>query len=353
VQTSTEHHAAEELSGDLQEPPTQPAPKRSKPFPAWVSFLIAANGLLMLGISLVYWKPQLLRYIHLAPPAPVEVAPSPEVPVVEAAPPTRSQLTYEQWLTVLGKEAKATAQHPPDRLTVLLGDSLSLWFPPELLPADRAWLNQGISGESSTGLSKRLNLLDGLEPQTIFVMVGVNDLIKGGPDAQVVQNLKQMVQTLKQQHPKSELVLQSLLPHGDGTLVTVGTAEDREGLLKVSNERIYQLNQKISAVAAESEVRYLDLYPLFVDGEGVLRSELSTDGLHLNRQGYWVWRSALQTFSQLALKPPEPKSAPPKAEASAEASPAAPAEVPQNVAPDAKPPAAPAETQALEKPPTN
>jgi lysophospholipase L1-like esterase len=214
---------------------------------------------------------------------------------------------------VLGKEAKAVAQHPPDRLTVLLGDSLSLWFPPELLPADRAWLNQGISGESAIGLNKRLNLLDGLEPQTILVMVGVNDLFKGAPDAQLVQSLKQLVQTLKQQHPKSELVLQSLLPHSDGTM----TIADRDLVLKVSNERIYQLNQKIKAVAAEAEVQYLDLYPLFVDGDGLLRAELSTDGLHLNRQGYLVWRSALQTFSQLALKQPEPKAAKPAAESAA------------------------------------
>lgn len=350
MQTSTKRPAAEELSGDLQDQPSSP-PAAQKPFPAWVSFLIAINGLLLLGVSLVYWKPQLLRYIHLAPPAPIA---SPEA-AVEAAPPTRSQLTYEQWLDVLGKEAKAVAQHPPDRLTVLLGDSLSLWFPPELLPSDRAWLNQGISGESSTGLNKRLNRLDGLEPQTILIMVGINDLIKGAPDAQVVQNLKQTIQTLKQQHPKSELVLQSLLPHGDGTMTTIVNAEDREGLLKVSNERIYQLNQKLSALAAESEVRYLDLYPLFVDIDGLLRAELSTDGLHLNRQGYWVWRSALQTFSQLALKPPQLKAAPPKAEASAtEASSAESVDAPKNAAPDAKPPAeAAVETKAPEKTPTN
>jgi len=47
---------------------------------------------------------------------------------------------------------------------------------------------------------------------------------------------------------------------------------------------------------------YLDLYPMFSDAEGNLQTELSTDGLHLNEQGYLVWRSALQLFGQIQLK---------------------------------------------------
>ena len=38
------------------------------------------------------------------------------------------------------------------------------------------------------------------------------------------------------------------------------------------------------------------------DKEGNLKPELSTDGLHLNQQGYLVWSSGLKLFNQLYLE---------------------------------------------------
>jgi lysophospholipase L1-like esterase len=174
-------------------------------------------------------------------------------------------------------------------------------------------------------LLKRLNLLADLKPQTIVVMVGVNDLIKGNADETVITNYQKLIDELKAQHPKAEIVMQSLLPHG-GDRVTV---DDREQVLKVSNERIVQINRKLKDLAVQREVKFLDLHPVFVDAEGLLRSDLSTDGLHLNNQGYTSWQAALQTFDQLALQQPTAKpdavkgdeAAPVEAEAAAEATP--------------------------------
>jgi hypothetical protein len=58
--------------------------------------------------------------------------------------------THEQWKRLLEQEAKAVAKgQGANRLAVLLGDSLSMWFPLEGLPSGQLWLNQGISGENS------------------------------------------------------------------------------------------------------------------------------------------------------------------------------------------------------------
>ncbi|MBD2326444.1 GDSL-type esterase/lipase family protein [Alkalinema sp. FACHB-956] len=292
-----------------QSPQTQPAPDQRQPVPPrkgvplWAAFSIAINGLVLLAVSLVVWKPQLLTLLPIPQPNAAPIS-SPDPNATAAPDPAeagnRQQLSYEQWLEILQKEASAIAKKTPDRLTVLLGDSLSLWFPTELLPSDRTWLNQGISGENSAGLLKRLNFLDETKPQTIFLMVGVNDLIKGVPADQVVANLRQTVQTLKEKHPSTEIVLQALLPHG-GERATV---TDREAVLKVSNEQIFKLNQQIAAIAQEEQVFFLNLYPLFADSDGLLRQDLSTDGLHLNREGYNVWRTALTVFSQTKLAQP-------------------------------------------------
>jgi lysophospholipase L1-like esterase len=287
----------------IQEPPTT-IESAVKHLPWWASLSIALNGLLLLSLALAYWKPALFGLTPSAAPVAAEAVT--ETPEAQASPQldtNRKSMPYEEWLPILAQEAKVVAKSKPDRLTVLLGDSLSLWFPTELLPPNRSWLNQGISGESAAGLLKRLNLLDEVQPQTILIMVGVNDLIKGAADEQVLENHRNIIQNLKQKHPNSEIVMQSLLPHGGDRL----TVENRDQVLQVSNERIYQLNQKLKALASQSEVQFLNLHSLFVDEDGLLPEMLSTDGLHLNAEGYRIWRSALQVFDQTTLKQPEAK----------------------------------------------
>lgn len=206
----------------------------------------------------------------------------------------RHQLNYQQWLEILQQEAKATTEQNPQNLSILAGDSISLWFPVELLPEDRHWLNQGISGETSTGLLKRLDIFDRTKPEVIFVMIGINDLIRGESDEVILDNQRQIMRYLRKAHPTAQVVVQSILPHG----AEATTWEGRDKLLAIPNSRISQLNQQLQRIATKRGVKYLNLYPLFANQQGNLRPELSTDGLHLSPAGYLVWRTALQIYSQ-------------------------------------------------------
>ncbi|HEY9612561.1 GDSL-type esterase/lipase family protein, partial [Allocoleopsis sp.] len=81
------------------------------------------------------------------------------------------------------------------------------------------------------------------------------------------------------------------------------TWEGRDRLLAIPNRRIRDLNERLRAIAKEENVTYLDLYPLFADADGNMKTELSSDGLHLNPQGYLVWRNALLVLDQFVLEP--------------------------------------------------
>ncbi|MBW4579066.1 MAG: lysophospholipase [Tildeniella nuda ZEHNDER 1965/U140] len=220
----------------------------------------------------------------------------------------RRQLTYEQWVSLLGQEAKVAAESHPKQLTILAGDSLSLWFPPELLPTENVWLNQGISGETSIGLLRRLKLFDQTQPDTVFVMIGINDLIRGSNGETLLANYREIVLHLKAAHPQAQIVVQSILPHAGSRLLRSPVISASQGgysavpwespLALVSNNDIQKLNQALAAIAAEADVDYLELYPYFTDSNGDLSAELSTDGLHLSVKGYQVWRSRLQTYAQ-------------------------------------------------------
>lgn len=206
--------------------------------------------------------------------------------------------SYEQWLEVLAADAKTMAAKNPEHLTVLLGDSLSLWFPGELMPGRRVWINQSISGERTEGLLKRLDFLDDNEVEAVFVMIGINDLIWGKTDEEILANYKEIVRRLKAEHPETQIVVQSILPHGGEQ----STWESRDKLEALGSDRIMNMNNALKQIATANKAYYLDLYPIFVTGDGTLRNDLTTDGLHLNRQGYLVWRSAIALYAQLELQ---------------------------------------------------
>ncbi|MBU7586575.1 MAG: G-D-S-L family lipolytic protein [Nostoc sp. TH1S01] len=192
----------------------------------------------------------------------------------------QSQLTYEDWKSLLALEAKAvTKGQGNNHLSIMLGDSLSLWFPPEKLPSGKLWLNQGISGDTSGGILKRLGAFSSTRPEVIYIMAGINDLRKGLKDEIILQNHRQIIHSLRQAHPKTEIIVQSILP---------------TSLPTISNSRIRRINNQLAIIAKQEGANYLNIHDWFTDSEGNLRLELTTDGLHLSQEGYDVWRSALE-----------------------------------------------------------
>lgn len=192
----------------------------------------------------------------------------------------RQQPTHQQWQKLVALEASAVAKgQGQNRLNVLLGDSLCLWFPSQMLPEGKLWLNQGISGERTEHILKRLSAFAQTRPETIYVMAGINDLRYGASDATILNNTRSILRQLRQNHPDSQIVIQSILPTRWASL---------------PSDRISRLNQQIYALAQQEGAIYLDIFSFFLDGQGMMRTELTTDGLHLSEEGYRVWQSALQ-----------------------------------------------------------
>lgn len=268
--------------------------RRLESVPLWVILSLVLNGLLFITVLVLFRQIQRpdSRVLSAANAFAAEGQPAPTLG-------ERRTLDYQQWVALLAAEATAAAQADLPRQTVLLGDSITLWFPSSLLPGRRTWLNQAISGENSSGLLNRVALLDQNSVESVFIMIGINDLIWGGSDAEVIGNLRAIVNRLKAQHPQAQIVVQSILPHGGPS----ATWEGRDRLLALPPERIVAVNAQLKQIAADAGAEYLDLYPLFVNGEGYLRPDLSTDGLHLNANGYLVWRSALALYNETDYGP--------------------------------------------------
>jgi len=189
------------------------------------------------------------------------------------------QPSYGQWRQLLALEARAVAGgQGNNRLAVMVGDSLSLWFPSDRLPTDQLWLNQAISGETTRQILYRLSDFSRTRPSVIYLMAGVNDLKQGVNDNEILWNLRQIMTRLRVTHPQANLVVQSILP----TRVP-----------HIPNARIVSLNRRIASLASQEGAIFLNLHALMVGQDGNLRPELTTDGLHLSQVGYEVWQWGL------------------------------------------------------------
>ncbi len=196
----------------------------------------------------------------------------------------KPKLTYQDWKRLLALEARAiTRGQGNNRLSIMLGDSLSLWFPTNGLPNGKLWLNQGISGDTSTGILTRLSAFSATKPEAIYIMAGVNDLRKGTSDKVILSNHRRIVRRLKITHPNSHIIIQSILP----------TRRP-----KIPNTRIRNLNGQLARIAKEEKVNYVNIHKWFTDFEGDLRQELTTDGLHLSLNGYEVWQAAIEQIEK-------------------------------------------------------
>ncbi|ERT04720.1 GDSL-like Lipase/Acylhydrolase family protein [Lyngbya aestuarii BL J] len=203
----------------------------------------------------------------------------------------------KDWIQIFQEEAQLikaviTSQSHSTRLAVLLGDSLSMWFPTALLPEGRFWLNQGISGDTTGGILKRLSALDAVEPNEIYILAGINDLKLKTPVPVILKNYQRILQELKNKHPHSQLFVQSLFP----------TSLPSQFLsFTIPNTQINQFNHELKQLAQQENTNYLDFHSRFANPSGNLHSELTTDGLHLTPAGYQVWQFALtQTESRFA-----------------------------------------------------
>jgi lysophospholipase L1-like esterase len=194
------------------------------------------------------------------------------------------QPTYEQWRRLIRNESRSITRsivRPNARpVAVMLGDSLMQWFPNDRLPGAVTWLNQGISGETTRGILARASDSDSAQPRTIYIMAGVNDIKSGISDREIIQNLSQTIQRLRDRNPNAQIVLQSILP-----------TRSRQ----IQNDRIAHLNRSLLMMAEGLSVHYLDVHQYFAASDGYLRSDLTTDGIHLSETGYAVWQSALES----------------------------------------------------------
>ena len=170
---------------------------------------------------------------------------------------------------------------------VFLGDSITEGGPwEEIFPGVRV-RNRGVGGDTSAGVLARLDQVTRGQPEKVFLLIGTNDLFLGASEDEIVANIEEILDRLKQESPDTEVYLQSVLPRAASY-----------------RSRVEALNARLAEVAGERGCAWVDLYSHFVDpNTGAIREELSNDSLHLLGPGYVLWRDQIDGLVRAGAEP--------------------------------------------------
>ena len=145
----------------------------------------------------------------------------------------------------------------------------------------------------------KMPLLDAMAKQEfdkIYVMLGVNELGWNGTEIYHNQYAK-LIDRLRDDHPDSLVVLQTLIPV---------SAKQEAKKSYVNNTRIAAYNEVIRQLAEEKQCPYVDVAAAMTDEQGCLRSDWTSDGVHLNTKGCQAWLEYLRTHPVGEIPESEP-----------------------------------------------
>jgi lysophospholipase L1-like esterase len=185
---------------------------------------------------------------------------------------------------VLDRHAVFEAYAPSSPPVIFLGDSMIQRFDLSCFNDARV-LNFGINGDHTSTLLARLDAVARKSPEKIFLMIGTNDAVVGVPELETHANLRAIINRLRRDSPGARLFVHSVLP----TAGVSGAFTSNDDILR----RISSLNRHAAELCVGVDAEFVDMVPSFRTEEGELRPDLTTDGVHLNAEGYAVWHSLI------------------------------------------------------------
>ncbi len=194
------------------------------------------------------------------------------------------RLMYEPRLRSFAREPL----QPGD--VVFLGDSITQMAKWDRLFPNVAVANRGISGDTTDGLLARVAEIAGARPSKVFILIGTNDLSVGKrSDEEIVANVVAVVDAIRADTPTAAIHVQSIMPRR-----------------RRWRARVERVNAALEPAVTARGAAWIDLWPVFDDGTGQLRGELTFDRLHPRRRGTEEWADHLRPWVERATPPASP-----------------------------------------------
>ncbi|PRD52732.1 GDSL-type esterase/lipase family protein [Sphingobacterium gobiense] len=188
--------------------------------------------------------------------------------------------TYNNWYYE-GREKLYQALKEKAYHVIFFGNSITERGPwQELLGREYKVGNRGIGGDNTFGMKARIADVVASKPKKIFLMMGINDVGRGLPLEWSLRNYEAIIKIIQKKSSGTQIYLQSTLPLNEKML--------KYDYLFGKENLVRDLNEGILALAKKYDLIYVDVKEALADGY-VLKTEYTTDGIHLNTDAYIRW----------------------------------------------------------------
>jgi len=162
---------------------------------------------------------------------------------------------------------------------VMVGDSITDGAEWHEMFENASIVNRGISGDTAEGILNRIDSIISTGAKKAFIMVGINDLNGSVSVNNIYLSYELIIKKLKQAN---------ITPYIQSTIYA---GERLSGL----NSSISSLNEKLKELARKKGLVYINLNK-GLSSDGLLNKKYTKDDVHLNGQGYLVWKNLISPY---------------------------------------------------------
>lgn len=192
------------------------------------------------------------------------------------------------------------ALEPPrsgEKRVVFLGDSITdRWDLKRSFP-DKSYINRGIGSQVTAQMVLRFQQdVVALHPRVVVILAGVND-VQGFLQRETVETIEQNYTAMADMADRHGIavVFGSLLP------VNNYTEQAKDVLSERDPAELRALNDWLKGFCAGRGYAYADYYSALVDDKGLMKRDLTIDGIHPLRAGYAVMAPIAEAAIEQAL----------------------------------------------------
>jgi lysophospholipase L1-like esterase len=191
---------------------------------------------------------------------------------------------YGQLARYHDDDANLAAPAADEQRVVFFGDSITdIWKLDDSFPG-KHYINRGIGGQTTPQMLVRFrpDVIE-LKPAVVVVLAGTND-IAGNTGDETLEQIEGDYATMAELAKANGIrpVFASVMPINNYNPTAL------RFFLQRSPEKILALNVWLKNYCADQGLVYLDYFSAMVDERGMLKAELTGDGLHPNAAGFAV-----------------------------------------------------------------
>ena len=165
---------------------------------------------------------------------------------------------------------------------VMIGDSITDDAEWNELFSNISILNRGIAGDTTKGVLNRMDYIYSTNAKKAFIMIGVNDLGKNVSMDEIYSNYEKIVSQLKEH---------GIMPYIQSVLF-LGEKHANK------NKDVLKLNLRLKELSERENIVFIDLNKVLSENGKLKKSFSSEDDIHLNGDGYSVWKNSITKYIQ-------------------------------------------------------